>query len=74
MEVCHQNRKPQEKQKETYEINGAIYVFSEKVINNAKKYPIGSKIYPLILNKVESWDIDTIEDFRIAEIFMKNQF
>lgn len=63
-----------QEQEETYEINGAIYAFSEKVIDNAKKYPIGSRIYPLILNKVESWDIDTLEDFKIAELFMKQGF
>ncbi len=65
------NKIRSQNQSETYEINGAIYVISRNVLKNSKDYAIGKKIYPYVMKKIHSFDIDEIEDFMIVESIMK---
>ena len=60
-------------QDETYEINGAVYVFLKENILNSKNYPIGKKVYPLVINKIEALEIDDREDFMLVDLILRNK-
>jgi CMP-N,N'-diacetyllegionaminic acid synthase len=54
---------------ETYLPNGAIYIFNyEALINNYGYY--NSKTYPYIMKQENSIDIDTLLDFKLAELLI----
>jgi len=57
--------------KKTYFPNGAIYVFKSALIRNKKYYT--DKTFAYIMNRNNSIDIDTIEDFEYAEYLIKNE-
>lgn len=54
---------------ETFLPNGAIYVFKYKALKENYGY-YNSKTYPYIMSQDNSVDIDTIIDFRIAELMI----
>jgi CMP-N-acetylneuraminic acid synthetase len=54
-------------EKETYEFNGAIYIYDKKTVLESDKFVMGKKIYPYIMGKAESIDIDEPEDWELAE-------
>ncbi|MDO6759747.1 acylneuraminate cytidylyltransferase family protein [Tamlana sp. 2_MG-2023] len=53
----------------TYYPNGAIYIFKKELLFNNKYYTENSFSY--IMPRQSSIDIDTIDDFKMCEIFMK---
>lgn len=53
---------------ETYFPNGAIYVFDKNYIFTTKDY--SADCYAYIMNRENSVDIDTIDDFQYAEFLM----
>ena len=56
-------------QKIFYARNGAsLYITN---INKIKKYILGGKIVHYIMNNLKSIDINTIEEFKLAEIIQK---
>src|SRR3989338_4011254 len=59
-------------QKETFEINGAVYVYTKKTLMNSEKYVWGEKMHALIMPNTTSIDIDTLEDFEIANAILNN--
>ena len=56
---------------ELYRQNGSIYVTSKDVLMNDQLI-IGPNAYSVITEEIEAVDIDTQEDFLIAEALMKN--
>ena len=61
------NRQELEK---TYVPNGAIYVFSTKVLRSTRQY-YTKKTYPYIMPRIRSADIDDLLDFEWAEYLLK---
>jgi N-acylneuraminate cytidylyltransferase/CMP-N,N'-diacetyllegionaminic acid synthase len=60
-----------QKEKPTYFPNGAIYIFKRKIIEQELYYTDNSFAY--IMNRKDSVDIDTIDDFEYAEfLFARN--
>ena len=53
-----------------YEENSLLYLFTKKSFSKNKSR-IGSKPYPFVTNKVESTDIDDIDDWEIAKKLSK---
>ena len=54
-----------------YARNGAaIYIFSYDLIMKKNKI-IGDKCIPYIMNKLDSIDIDDLEDFKLVELILK---
>ncbi len=60
---------PRQKLKKVYLRSGLIYLLKTHLLK--KNTLIGKKSYPIITPKSRSFNIDTILDFKIAEIFMK---
>ena len=56
--------------KKTYYFNGAVYVFKTKLLKKNTLYSDNSLAY--IMPRTRSIDIDTEEDFLIAEFFIQN--
>ncbi|MEA4846567.1 MAG: hypothetical protein VB106_04950, partial [Clostridiaceae bacterium] len=54
---------------QTYLPNGAIYIFNYNSLKNNYSY-YNEKTYPYIMSKVNSVDIDTEDDFQLAEYFL----
>jgi len=54
-----------------YEENSSFYIFTKKSfkLNNSR---IGMKPFPYITDKLESLDIDTINDWKLAETIVKS--
>ena len=63
-----QKNQPRRRQeRETFYVeNSIIYATSYKMLNK-KKSILGDRLYPIIVSKVESFDINDKEDFYIAE-------
>ncbi len=59
-------------QKKMYHPNGAIYIRSIKDLNAPSLKTIYQGAIPMIMDKLESVDIDTMDDFVFAETLMKN--
>jgi len=57
--------------RESYYPNGSIYVFSKELISKEQYYSDNS--YAYIMDRSVSVDIDTIEDFELAEYFLKKE-
>ena len=55
-----------------YEENSCIYIFTEDIIRK-KHNRIGDRPQLFEINKIESMDIDTPEEFAITEMFYKSQ-
>ena len=52
---------------EWFRINGALYIYSRETLMNAEKYAFGEKTLPFLIESPYDIDIDTEEDFKIAE-------
>ena len=52
--------------KKVYEVNGSIYISSVGNLKVNKSFHIG-KVKPYIMDKLHSVDINTMEDFKLAE-------
>ena len=55
-----------------YKPNGAIYIAKHEVIKNNKTFQT-DKTIPYIMDSYSSIDIDTEEDFKLAEFFFRNK-
>ena len=55
---------------ELYSANGAIYIFNVASLDQNKP-PKSFKTIPYIMNEIESFDIDTEEEFIISEQIFK---
>ena len=56
---------------QTYRINGAIYIFNKVLLLKKKTLFFKERAFSYIMPKIESVDIDTIEDFVAAEALLK---
>lgn len=67
----HQDNKLSNRQKvkEAYLPNGAIYVFKYRILKEQRAY-YTDRTYPYIMPAKRSVDIDTIDDFNLAEFLM----
>jgi CMP-N-acetylneuraminic acid synthetase len=54
----------------SFQPNGAIYVFSSAAFMSKKLIP-RTKVYPYVMNKESSIDIDTMEDLTKAELYLE---
>lgn len=55
-----------------YKECGTVFVFRPEVIASGKFY--GDRIYPFIIrSKKEALDIDNLDDFKLAEFYMRNK-
>lgn len=68
-ENCVNNQNRQEGEK-VYLPNGAIYIFNFLALKKNYNY-YNEKTYPYIMNEVDSVDIDTLLDFKLAELLIK---
>ncbi len=59
-----------QEEREAYLPNGAIYVFRYDMLKNKRVY-YTDKSYPYLMPRVRSIDIDTIDDFELAEFYMR---
>lgn len=57
--------------RKTYRPNGAIYVYDRSILENGLYYT--KETYAYIMNKRDSIDIDTIEDFLFAELLINKK-
>jgi len=55
----------------TYFPNGAIFVFNYNLIQSREYF--SSKSYAYIMDRKKSIDVDTIDDFELAEYFMRKK-
>ena len=55
-----------------YQLNGAIYIVDIKKLLSEKTLFLKAGIYSYIMGYRESIDVDTIDDFHVAEYFFKN--
>ena len=53
-------------------INFAVNVLSKKLIIKNKNI-IGKNFYPFFLSEIESFDIDEVEEFKIAEMIFNSK-
>jgi CMP-N,N'-diacetyllegionaminic acid synthase len=54
----------------SFQPNGAIYLFNVKSFNQSNRIP-RDKVYPFVMLKKESADIDTLEDLQSVENYLK---
>jgi CMP-N,N'-diacetyllegionaminic acid synthase len=65
-------RKKLRNKSQIYAVNGAIYLLSPQEIRSSNSF-VGSCLRPIIVESpIEALDIDTEEDFKIAEIFLSH--
>jgi len=57
--------------KKYYHFNGYLFIFSYKFLKKYNKVAINNKTYLYRTNKIESIDIDYLDDFLIAESLIK---
>ena len=58
--------------KKIYRPNGGIYLSATKSFKKTKNFFKQKKIGHLIMNKIDSLDVDDINDFKLAELASKN--
>lgn len=68
MLVNHPYNLPRQLLPKTYWHNGYLDIIKPSVLENGDV--TGEKIYPMILNKGEIYDIDTLEEWRLAEKYV----
>ncbi|PHS14921.1 MAG: CMP-N-acetlyneuraminic acid synthetase [Kangiella sp.] len=66
------NKRSQELQN-YYRLNGAIYITLIKELRNQKKFLLNENCFAFIMDKEKSVDIDTLNDFHLAEFYLKRQ-
>ncbi len=54
-----------------YEENSNLYIFSKESFNKNENNRVGQKPYLFEIDQLEATDIDTPNDFKIAEILMQ---
>lgn len=59
--------------KEYYQLNGAIYLIKHSVLINTKKIFLEDDYYPFIMSSENSVDIDTLLDFKFAELLFNEK-
>lgn len=59
--------------KEFYQLNGAIYLTNKASLLNTKKIFLDDDYYPYIMSAESSVDIDTLLDFKFAELILKEK-
>ncbi len=64
-----QNKRSQDLEK-YYRLNGAIYICETKLLQTEKKFIASSDCYAFIMPQDESVDIDSIKDFKLAELLL----
>lgn len=57
--------------KKNFILNGSIYIFKKNFINRTKANEYDNKTFAYIMPQERSIDIDTLYDFKIAELFFK---
>lgn len=60
-------------QKSYYRVNGAIYIFSRKCIKESIDYAYSKNNSYIIMNRIESIDIDSHQDLKIVEVLLRNK-
>jgi CMP-N,N'-diacetyllegionaminic acid synthase len=65
------NKRPRSQDFERYQENGSIYITKSKIFIKNKNR-LGGKIIISEMDRYSSLDIDTIKDFRIAELILKH--
>jgi CMP-N,N'-diacetyllegionaminic acid synthase len=58
-------------QKDFFELNGNIFVYKKEIIKKSRKYPFGKKVYPLLISKKESFQLDDLEDLEVIKNLIK---
>ncbi|MFT6732535.1 MAG: CMP-N-acetylneuraminic acid synthetase [Polaribacter sp.] len=66
------NKRSQELQA-YYRLNGAIYITNVKELLNQEKFILKNSCYAFIMDNNKSVDIDTLDDFHLAEYYLKRQ-
>ncbi len=64
------SRVREQDQKKYYELNGSITMYSTELMMSTEKYVFGKKTYPLVMSKIESFQLDTQEDLKIIRKFL----
>lgn len=59
--------------KEFYQLNGAIYLMDHSTLIDTKKIFLEDDYYPFIMTPENSVDIDTLLDFKFAELLIKER-
>ena len=59
--------------KEFYQLNGAIYLVDHNVLIDTKKIFLEDDYYPFIMTPENSVDIDTLLDFKFAELLVASR-
>lgn len=59
--------------KEFYQLNGAIYLVDNDLLLSSKKLFLDEDYYPFIMPTENSIDIDSLLDFKLAELMMKER-
>ena len=57
-------------QKKAYILNGAIYAYKSKIVEESKIYNMDDDFIPLIMDKASSIDIDNKDDLELAEFYI----
>ncbi|MDF2447539.1 MAG: acylneuraminate cytidylyltransferase family protein [Bacteroidota bacterium] len=68
--IFEDNLRNRQEEKPTYFPNGAIYIFKRALINQGTFY--SENAYAYIMDRNASVDIDTLEDWKIVEIILKD--
>ena len=66
------NKRPRSQDTEFYRENGAIYITKPKILIK-KNNRLGGKILIYKMNKIDSTDIDNLEDFKVTENILKTK-
>jgi len=66
------NKRSQELQN-YYRLNGAIYITLIEELRNQNKFLLNENCFAFIMDKNKSVDIDTLDDFHLAEYYLKRQ-
>jgi len=66
------NKRPRSQDTEFYRENGAIYITKPKILIK-KNNRLGGKILIYKMNKIDSTDIDNLEDFKVTENLLKTK-
>lgn len=59
--------------KEFYQLNGAIYLVDKNILLSSKKLFLDNDYYPFIMSSENSTDIDSLLDFKFAEMVFKER-
>jgi len=66
------NKRSQELQN-YYRLNGAIYITMIKELRNQNKFLLNENCFAFVMDKEKSIDIDTLNDFHLAEFYLQRQ-